>query len=635
MADKRIKDLTNTATEADLVSGNYFALDGSAGTKKLNSTTLLTKTAQNALAGNVAPAFDSTVTYQKGDRVAYNGKIYAFKTAHTGAWASGDVYDAGNSFFSMLGSASSIGITDANDAPIGSAIWCQSSNNIDNTPLDGAGPSHLSGNLLTFSQKANYSSQYVTQFFCTTTALLFVRFKKYGGTWTNWSKLANDSDISTLISTINTKTAQNLNMLGEASDLSLTDADNAPCGAVWCVQSNVSNLPSTYSGILFTYGRKANLTSQYVAQLYVQTNGKLFSRFRPYSGTWTNWIEYEAVGSSNEFLYMGTSAGLLHITDANNAPIGSIIWCQASDVTTNFPTDSHGDILSGNLFTLARNKSYDSQYVTQLYFTTMSKVYVRFKKYGGTWSSWNRLADESDLAVYAGLTDALNYPDLSMFQRVGVIGDSYASALVYNAQGSSEGTRYPISWPQILGRKTGCTWTNFTRGGLSTRSWLTDADYGLAKLESEDPCDLYVLVLGINDLAISNYLGSITDITSHESYTEYPDTFYGNYGKIFEQILEHAPAAKIIFSTMANNVQGDSSSSGAFNAAIIEIAEHYGVPVVKQYEDSFFKSTIYTAMYGAHPTKAGQAGMATAFERMICKCVASNLTYFNSFDGES
>ena len=49
MADKRIKDLTNTATEADLVSGNYFALDGSAGTKKLNSTTLLTKTAQNAL----------------------------------------------------------------------------------------------------------------------------------------------------------------------------------------------------------------------------------------------------------------------------------------------------------------------------------------------------------------------------------------------------------------------------------------------------------------------------------------------------------------------------------------------------------------------------------------------------------
>ena len=53
MADKRIKDLTNTASEADLTSGNYIPLDGSAGTKKLDSTTLLTKTAQNALSGGL------------------------------------------------------------------------------------------------------------------------------------------------------------------------------------------------------------------------------------------------------------------------------------------------------------------------------------------------------------------------------------------------------------------------------------------------------------------------------------------------------------------------------------------------------------------------------------------------------
>lgn len=96
MADKRIKDLTNTATEADLVSGNYFALDGSAGTKKLNSTTLLTKTAQNALASNVVQAFDPTRDedhkYLAGkDVVAYNGKVYVFKNDHYGAWASGDV----------------------------------------------------------------------------------------------------------------------------------------------------------------------------------------------------------------------------------------------------------------------------------------------------------------------------------------------------------------------------------------------------------------------------------------------------------------------------------------------------------------------------------------------------------------
>lgn len=90
-----IHSLTDTATEADLVSGNYFALDGSAGTKKLNSTTLLTKTAQNALAGNVAPAFDATRDntnpYKAGESVVYEGKTYTFKVNHYGAWDAADV----------------------------------------------------------------------------------------------------------------------------------------------------------------------------------------------------------------------------------------------------------------------------------------------------------------------------------------------------------------------------------------------------------------------------------------------------------------------------------------------------------------------------------------------------------------
>lgn len=87
MADKRIKDLTNTAAESDIASGNYFALDGSAGTKKLNSTTLLTKTAQNALAGNVAPAFVPNTTNAKaGKPYIYNGALYIAKEDYNGAW---------------------------------------------------------------------------------------------------------------------------------------------------------------------------------------------------------------------------------------------------------------------------------------------------------------------------------------------------------------------------------------------------------------------------------------------------------------------------------------------------------------------------------------------------------------------
>lgn len=100
--------LTNVATEADLVSGSYLAIDGSAGPKKLDSTTLLTKTAQNALAGNVAQAFDptrdNTNPYKAGESVAYNGKTYTFKVDHYGAWTGADVYERDvKSFIDQLG----------------------------------------------------------------------------------------------------------------------------------------------------------------------------------------------------------------------------------------------------------------------------------------------------------------------------------------------------------------------------------------------------------------------------------------------------------------------------------------------------------------------------------------------------
>lgn len=98
MADEteiRIKDLPDTATEADLVAGNYISLDCDV-TKKLEVPTLLKVTAQNALAGNVAETFDpertSENSYKAGESVTYtDGKVYTFKVDHYGAWAAADV----------------------------------------------------------------------------------------------------------------------------------------------------------------------------------------------------------------------------------------------------------------------------------------------------------------------------------------------------------------------------------------------------------------------------------------------------------------------------------------------------------------------------------------------------------------
>lgn len=93
MTFKRIKDWSTSITA--FRTGDVIPVDGPSGTAKMAKDDLLKETAQNALADNVAPAFDPERTsenpYKAGDSVVYEGKAYTFKVDHYGAWASADV----------------------------------------------------------------------------------------------------------------------------------------------------------------------------------------------------------------------------------------------------------------------------------------------------------------------------------------------------------------------------------------------------------------------------------------------------------------------------------------------------------------------------------------------------------------
>ena len=84
MADRRIKDLNREIS--DFSNGDFIAVDGNIGSSKMAKDSLLKVTAQNALAGNVAPAFDPTRDennkYLAGESVAYYGKTYTFKATY-------------------------------------------------------------------------------------------------------------------------------------------------------------------------------------------------------------------------------------------------------------------------------------------------------------------------------------------------------------------------------------------------------------------------------------------------------------------------------------------------------------------------------------------------------------------------
>ena len=67
-----------------------YVLDDSLTLENAAAQAKATGDAIAANAANLAPAFDSTATYAVGDLVLYDGAVYRFKAAHTGAWSSSD-----------------------------------------------------------------------------------------------------------------------------------------------------------------------------------------------------------------------------------------------------------------------------------------------------------------------------------------------------------------------------------------------------------------------------------------------------------------------------------------------------------------------------------------------------------------
>lgn len=93
MADKRIYELTTTATEADLVAGKFFVMDGQSGpTSKLPANLVAPRSVQDNIIASLAPVFDETLDYTTGQSVMYGGSCYRFTTDHpAGAWDASDV----------------------------------------------------------------------------------------------------------------------------------------------------------------------------------------------------------------------------------------------------------------------------------------------------------------------------------------------------------------------------------------------------------------------------------------------------------------------------------------------------------------------------------------------------------------
>ena len=354
-------------------------------------------------------------------------------------------------------------------------------------------------------------------------------------------------------------------------------------------------------------------------QLFVSEDGRVSSRIL--------WNNPPVWGGWRSAVYPEDGVALPYGKDVSGLPADMDDYPSQSIVTIPYGegvAHAPDGFRSGTVATLSGLNSGDEREHGGL-------VQILVDKFGGLHvrTCWNNPAEWSDWRSYAtdGDVDESEYASMTVFPRIGVIGDSYCSGEIY-VDGSG-GDYYQLSWGQCIARLCGVSCVNFSKGGLSTRTWLTD-DKGLSLLKATEAQDLYLICLGINDdhRFGLDYLGSETDM--HDDWADNPDTFHGNYARIIGEIRAHAPKAKIIPITVSNlnNVIHDE-----FNTAIENIAAHFGLPCLRADDDPFFASTLYQDMVGGHPTALVYSGMAKAYMRLFSKAAIRYKSYFDDYVG--
>ena len=140
----------------------------------------------------------------------------------------------------------------------------------------------------------------------------------------------------------------------------------------------------------------------------------------------------------------------------------------------------------------------------------------------------------------------------NIFHKWGFIGDSLSSGEhEYNSPSIGAVDLYEYSFGKRIAKICGAEAINFSVGGASTRRILSEFGTQLYDTPS-NLCQTYFIYLGVNDSSsVSNQvdLGTSNDIDLVD-YNNNADTFYGNYAKIIQKLLEVQPKTKIFVRTL-------------------------------------------------------------------------------------
>ncbi|MBQ9485441.1 MAG: SGNH/GDSL hydrolase family protein [Clostridia bacterium] len=143
----------------------------------------------------------------------------------------------------------------------------------------------------------------------------------------------------------------------------------------------------------------------------------------------------------------------------------------------------------------------------------------------------------------------------AIFRTIGVIGDSLSSG--EHESTDEKGERgyhdyYEYSWGQFIARKCGLTCYNFSKGGLTAKTFNDHEGEGKLFYLKNNPCQAYIIALGANDITWCKSgapFGSMDDV-NFDDYEKNAESFVGQYVKIIQKIRAIEPKCRIFVVTM-------------------------------------------------------------------------------------
>ena len=224
------------------------------------------------------------------------------------------------------------------------------------------------------------------------------------------------------------------------------------------------------------------------------------------------------------------------VTDMNNLEDNTIVYASTNSVPSHFPNTI---FTVGYFMTVALNATNRVQIGVDAY----GELMAMRSEVNGTWGAWSRVITDSSAGSIAESSS------VALFETVGCCGDSFSSGYLYNKTDSPfydptyvPNGEYPkISYPTIMGRIYGCDVSTYATSGVTTGTWMTTSSC-LPALLADDPKQLYIIALGLNDKTQEIPAGVEADLDTPPATA----TALGNWGQIIRAITTHAPNSKII-----------------------------------------------------------------------------------------